>query len=684
MKLPFLRAKDPDKEKRRRDDPRRARRWLVVRMVLGALLVFGLFSVIIWRAYSLQVVDGKRMREMAEQQYLKQIQLPPRRGTIYDRHGAPLAVSVDVDSVYANPRMIGAKKAPEVAARLAAVLELDKWALTKQLSSKRYFTWVARRIDPQRAKAIKALKIRGVFLTPESRRFYPNQGLGGVVVGFAGLDAKGLEGVELRFNERLRGTKKRLKGLRDALGRPVLTHGHQQAANGGHELVLSIDKFIQHETEAALADAYETVDKERGGWVTAVVLDPRSGDVLAMANAPSYDPNRYAQFKPELRRNRAISDAFEPGSTIKPFTVAGALQLGHIRADQSFDCEKGRFKVGRYWIHDSKPHGDLDVKACLQKSSNICLSKIAMQMGKGALYKTLAGFGFGRASGVELPGERAGKLRRPRRVSDVGLANMSFGHGMTTTVLQLARAFGAIANDGVLMRPRLLLRVRGPLGETKREIKPRGARVLSSGVARTVRDMLVSVTQPGGTAVEAALERYTVAGKTGTAQKVDPVTGTYAKDRWVASFVGLAPASRPRLVIAVVVNEPGGDKHYGGEVAGPIFKRIAAKALRYLGVRPDREPSKKKTVAVTSVAGAIGTAATSDFDPAPPLPGERPGGQVLVPDFTGLSVVEALEAARRAGLRLRIDGHGQAVAQSPGPGPTAANTVARVRFRPPG
>jgi len=658
----------------------RPTRWIRVRLAITAVLLCGVFGLVIHRGWRLQAVEGPRLREMAEQQYLKEIELPPRRGTIMDRHGIPLAVSVDVDSVYANPRVVG-ERAAEAARQLGDVLGIDSWALQRQLASRRYFVWVKRRVSAQEAKRVRELNLRGILLTRESRRFYPNHGLGSSVVGFAGLDAKGLEGVELGFESWLRGTSTRVSGLRDALGRSVLSEGAQPTSSATHDVQLSLDKFIQYETEQAIAEAHKEVHPETG-WVAAVVMDPRTGDLLAMASVPSYDPNHPEDAKPAQRRNRAVTDSFEPGSTMKVFSIGAALEHGAVGLGDVFDCEKGRWKIGHYTIHDSHPMDQLSVTGIMKKSSNIGASKIAMALGKARLYAAYRRFGFGEVPGVELPGERAGVLRSHARWSDVALANIAFGQGLTTTTLHLAQGFTAVANRGVMMKPRLVLAIRNQRGERVKEITPQYVRALSAGTTERVLAMLRTVVEPGGTGVDAALDRYTVAGKTGTAQKVDPVTRQYSLDRWVSSFVGLVPASQPRLVIAVVVNDPEGEKHYGGEVAGPVFKRIAERSLAYLGVKPDRQPAEggpRRPAPTVAREGFV------DEEDAPPLPGEGgPTGDVLVPDFTGMSMVEVLEAARRADLRLQLDGNGRAVAQSPGPGPAARRTTCRVSFRPPG
>ena len=663
-------------------------RWHRVRIGITVLLTLGAFALVGRRAYRLQVEETGRLRGMAEQQYLKEIELPPRRGTILDRHGAPLAVSVDVDSIYANPRMVG-EQAPVVAKKLAELLELPTSTVATQLASPRFFAWIKRRVPPQVAKRVREAKLRGVFLTQESRRYYPNHGLGSTVVGFAGADARGLEGVELAYDAWLRGSRLRVAGLRDALGRRVFSEGTTEQSTGGHDVVLTLDKLIQFETERALAVAVKDV-RPNTGWVAAVVMDPATGDLLAMSSMPSYDPNRYAQAKPGERRNRTVADAFEPGSTMKAFSLTSVVQAGLTREEERIHCENGRYRVGRYTIHDAHPHGILSMAEVFQKSSNIGTAKLAFRLGKQRLYDALKGFGFGERTGLDLPGERVGILRPPTRWANITLTNVAFGQGVTTTMLHLARALSALGNDGKLMRPRLVTRIRHGKGHTVREFPVEGRQILAPAVAQRMRRIMVGVTEKGGTGTDAALERYTVAGKTGTAQKVDPVTGTYSSDRWVSSFMGLVPASRPRLAIVVVINEPAGVKHYGGEVAGPVFKQIAQQALHYLGVQPDtdaagakkdrsKDPAKQKPTAKEAPTPE-GPAEEESDSPE----GAAEGPQVTVPDFTGLSLAETIRLARQSGLRLEVRGGGRATAQSPGPGPAPRQTVCRVSFRPPG
>ncbi len=664
-------------------------RWARIRMLMFGVVAMALMGCVLKRGHYLHTVKGPRLREMAQRQHKGKIFLTPKRGNIVDRHGTPLAVSVDVPSIAADPLLVG-KHAAAAARRLAPLLGKDPRKLARKLSSKRRFIWLKRRIHPQLARRIMALKLPGIRLEMEPRRFYPNNGLGATVVGFSGTGGKGLEGIELSMEKYLKGKPVELTGYRDARRRAILTEGPRPNTTQGNTVVLSLDPYIQHEAEQAIAEAAKTV-RPKTGWVGAVVLDPATGDVLAMANAPSYNPNRYAKYPIKRWRNRTVTDTFEPGSTAKPFSVGAALQAGKVKATESIHCENGAWRVGRHTIHDSHGYGLLDVTGIIKKSSNIGTAKIAFRLGKVGLHQGLRRFGFGRRTGVGVRGERAGVLRSPKRWSKVGLANIAFGQGMTATIIQLAQALTAVANDGMLMTPRLTLEVRNPKGETVKEFPSEGRRVLSPEVARTMRRMMATVTEKGGTGTNAAMDRHTVAGKTGTAQKVDPILRAYSSELWVSSFIGFVPAIQPRLIIAVVVNEPGGKKHYGGEVAAPVFKRIAERALGYLSVTPDKAASKKKKKMAKKETAAEKAKrkkiAANVRPPAPPLPGKaraRTFRSVEVPDFTGMSIVEVLETARKLGLRVEPNGSGTAVAQSPGPGPAAQPTLLRVSFRPPG
>jgi cell division protein FtsI (penicillin-binding protein 3) len=681
-------------------------RWVRLRIHLAMGLFALMLLAIGHRAFGLQLLHGEKYHRQARQQTIQTLKLSPKRGAVLDRHNTRLAVSVDVPSVYANPRQVG-DAAPEAARRLAAILDADRYLLTERLSSRRYYAWIKRRVTPRQARQVARLGYKGIFLTRETRRFYPNRRLAGAVIGFAGLDGRGLEGVEKHFDSWLRGSSSSISGLRDAHGKPVYIEGRPDLTpSAGHIVVLTIDKKLQFITENALRRTVELYQAKGG---TAVVMDPYSGDILALASAPDFDPNNFGASDPEALRNRAVTDAYEPGSTMKVFTMAAAFQHRVVRLEEQIYCENGMIEIGKHKIKDSHPHKWLSLTGCIQKSSNICITKVAQRLGKRRLYTALRLFGFGHKTGVLLPGERSGHLDPWRRWSEAKLSNVSFGQGMTATTVQLAAALGALANGGLLYRPRIALEIRDANGRPVVQYRKRKRRVVSALSARRVLTMMRTVVEPGGTGEEAALDGYSVAGKTGTAQKVAATsvkrakaqaeaaaraalqgrpapkkrTAGYADDLYLASFMGVVPASRPRLVIVVTVDEPK-ERYYGGEVAGPIFKEIAEQAVRYLGVPRDQalDVKKKKRAPRPSSPQAE---REPPVEPAPALPVSTPGGpRFTMPDFTGLSMAAVLTRARKLGLRCGVTGTGRAVRQQPPPGTASRRTRCQVAFAPPG
>ncbi len=661
--------------------------WVQARLYFAAGLIACCFGVLCWRAWVLQVREAERLKSMAEDQYLKDVELPPKRGRILDRNGVELAASTEVDSVHVNARMlIAADRVTETARALADVLRLDRRELERKLHARRYFTWVKRRISPEEARAVRELQLPGVYLDREPRRYYPNRGLAGPLLGWAGLDAVGQEGIELQYERWLRGARAQLPGLRDALGRAVLIGGLGEAGEiAGHDLYTTIDRYIQFRLERALEKG---VAAHRAKAGVAVALDPANGEILAMASVPSLNPNEPDGARERGARNRSVTDPFEPGSTMKTFTLTGALEAGAIRVDEDWWCENGHWTVGGRTIHDAEPIGDVTTAGVLAKSSNICTAKIAAREGRDKLHDILLRFGFGQRTGVDLPGERAGQIRSAERMGPVETATMSFGQGLTATPLQVAAGYAAIANGGTWYRPHVMRRVLSPEGQTVQEAQVVGRRVIAPELAATVRGLLHAVTQKGGTAQKLSLPGYLFAGKTGTAQKVDPVTKRYSPTNWAASFVGFAPYQSPRLVLFVLIDEPLG-AHHGSDVAGPIWQDVMIDALRWLGVPPTEPLVAAKDEAEKKPAKAVAPPTIYEpEDASEPQPvveeeaSEAPRREL--PDFAGMSVAEALQAARRAGVRLEIVGSGRATAQSPGPGALRRGAVCTVSFTPPG
>lgn len=632
-------------------------RGIQIRIRVFGVLFIVVFFVLAWRACYLQVVQAPQLQDRADQQRQRVVTLAPQRGSILDRNGDPLALSLDAESLYADPVLV--TNPPEAAAKLTKILGIPKKELMGLLTEKKRFVWLKRRLDPEVSQQVQKLKIAGLQFVTEHKRYYPQAGIGAHVVGFTGLDPKGLEGIELEYNRMLQGEAGRLISQRDARGRGMATANQLvQGAAPGHNLQLTLDRSLQYIAEKELARAIRET-KAVGG--TLVMLEPASGRVLAMVSQPDYNPNLPGNFRAGERRNRAVCDMFEPGSTFKPFLLAGALEEGIVRPGQKTDCENGRYEVGGKIIRDHKRYRKLTLKEMLKFSSNIGFAKLGKALERERFYAYIRDFGFGEPTGLDLPGEAAGILRPPNRWFEIDLAAISFGQGLSVTPIQLASAMAAIANGGLLMEPFLVERITDGQGQqVMRRLPQVNRRVISEETAGLVREMMVSVTEPGGTGTRAALPGYRVAGKTGTAQKVDTVTGGYSPDKRVSSFIGFVPAAAPALVISVTLDEPEG-KAYGGLIAAPVFARVAEQSLSYLNILPK---------------GSVNALAEAQHakeplpDLAPLLPSSEPMDGLVMPDFKGMSYRQVLQAMQQQNLNLKLSGSGQVVEQSPKPGAT--------------
>lgn len=544
----------------------------VWRARLLLLLVLAGFVTLAARALYLQGMNEDFLQARGESRYARTIEISAHRGMITDRYGEPLAISTPVESVWASPA--DAQLSAEERRKLARLLDVPASEIRQRLAEKgREFVFLKRQIPPQQAASVVSLDLPGVFLKREYRRYYPAAEVTAHVIGFTGVDDHGQEGVELAYEQWLAGHPGSRRVIKDRLGRIVEDVESIAAPQQGRDLQLSVDLRIQYLAFRELKKAVQQSGAKAG---SIVVLDAKTGEVLALSNWPSYNPNNRDTFKPSRSRNRAVVDLFEPGSTLKPFTAAAAIESGQVGPNSRIDIGQGLLKIGGQTIHDA--HHDeslLTVSQVIQKSSNVGAAKIALAMPPERLWSTLSSVGFGQEPHSGFPGEAAGVLHAFATWKPIEQATMSFGHGISVSLLQLARAYSVFATDGRLM----------PLTFLRRDTPPSGHRVLSPETARIVRTMLESVTQPGGTAVQAQVTGYRVAGKTGTAHKA--VNGVYAPDLYVASFVGFAPVSDPRIVVAVMVDEPQGKDYYGGEIAAPVFREVAAGALRLLGVPPD-------------------------------------------------------------------------------------------------
>ncbi len=628
--------------------------YLKVRVFFVLAFFIVAFSLVFLRAFQLQVLESESLKAKAARQHVRSVSLRSKRGDIYDRNFKELAISIDVDSVYARPTQIKSKRA--LSRALAPIIGLKASEIRRSLSSGRGFVWVKRQIDLDEAERAKIAAMKGVGIVKESRRYYPNNGLASNLLGFTGVDSNGLEGIEHSYNTYLSGATRKISGGRDARGRLMLFGDTGNVVPvEGMSVELTIDKTIQYVTESALQSA---IDKTGAKGGTAVVLAPATGEVLAMATAPGFNLNDFRRTSPELWRNRTVTDSFEPGSVAKVFVVAGALEEGLVKPDDIFFCENGSYRVADRVLHDAEEKGWLSVSNIIKYSSNIGASKIAEKMGRETLYRYFSAFGMGTKTGLDLPGETSGSLLDVDKWSGVTLHTISFGQGVSASSIQLATALGAIANGGFLMKPYIVKEVKSGTGKVVKANNPViMRRVISAATARSVRDMMVGVTGEGGTGTKAAISGFDVAGKTGTAQKPDFEHGGYRKHAYVSSFFGFVPAENPVLTIIVTLDEPQ-KGHYGGEVAAPVFKEIASKSLTYLGVTPqgDMHPSYgKKRGAAKALRSGVGTKEVS----------LRRG---FAPDFTGLTMRKALRVSREGDFDIKMIGGGLAVRQSPGPG----------------
>lgn len=540
---------------------------------LAGLLMLGLFTGMGARAAYLHVVDQEFLRKQGDARMLRVETIVAHRGMLRDRNGLPLAVSTPVVSIWANPQEALEGKL-DVAA-LAKALEVDVRWLRERLkkNSEREFLYLKRHLAPEKAKALLAQEFPGIYGKTEYRRFYPEGEVTAHVLGFTNLDDQGQEGLELELDEKLRGVPGLKRVLRDLKGSKVKDVALLRPARPGQDVHLSFDARTQYLAYRELAQAIEQTGATAG---TAVALDVDTGEVLAMVNQPSFNPNNRGKLRPEQMRNRAVTDMFEPGSTMKPFTVAAALESGKYSARSTFNTTPGTLKVYNKLIRDHENYGVIDIGTIITKSSNVGSAQIALSLPRETLPHLYSRLGFGKTTGSGFPGESAGRLQPRERWRPVEIATMSYGYGLTVTALQLAQSYATIASGGVA-RPVSFLKVGEPVA---------GKRVLDEKIASQLIPMMESVVTTDGTAIKAAVPGYRIAGKTGTAHKAK--NGGYADDQYMSTFVGMAPASRPKVVLAVVIDSPSNGQYYGGLVSAPVFSRIMAETLRLMNVEPDR------------------------------------------------------------------------------------------------
>ncbi len=548
------------------------------RIVAGLALMLG-FSGVLFRLFTLQVLQAAELTEKADRQHRMSVTVEGGRGGIYDRQGKVLAMNMEVPSVYGIPASL--ENPAGVARDLARVLHVRADEIERKLKREQKFVWIARKLDPEQGRSLERLSLEGIGTRMEGRRFYPKGPLLAHVLGFAGMDGQGLEGIERRYESYLRGETQKVVLQRDALGRTVFPKGlNEQGPAPGHSLTLTIDEVIQYIAEKELDEAV-TNARAKGGVV--LVMEPRTGAVLAMAVNPKFDPNSMGSLTPDRWRNRALTDAYEPGSTMKVITAAAALEEKVMGPGTLINGENGQFAAAGRNIHDHEKLGWMTFAQMVQKSSNIGAAKTGMALGEERLHRYLKAFGFGERTEIDLPGEAAGLVRDPKDWGRQSLASIAFGQEVGVTPLQLLNAVAAVANGGWLMKPYVVSEIRDGKGAVVMQTGPQiRRRAVSAETAQALTAILEGVVTHG-TGGKAAIAGFRVAGKTGTAQKIDPQTGRYSPTLFVASFVGYLPADDPRLAILVVVDEPRTEQ-WGGTIAAPVFRRVAEQALPHLGV----------------------------------------------------------------------------------------------------
>ena len=605
-------------------------RW---RVFIVATLLIALFAMVSVKALELQILDRERAFKIARKQHRGTSTLLPRRGKIFDRNGKELAVNIDVKSIYANPKKV--TNPSETAKILSEKLDLSQKKILNRVSSDKSFVWIKRLADSESVEELQNLDITGLGYIPEPKRIYPNGHLLGQVIGITDIDSIGIEGIEYRYDRLLTGKTRKITLKRDARGHKILNDPSEiqdidQYKTSGHDIVLTIDSQIQYIVERQLKEGIEEMGGEKG---MAIVMNPETGEVLAMASYPFLDPNNFSKFPEVNRRNLPIWYAHEPGSTMKVFLASSALDDKKVNPNSKFNCENGRRRIGSAVIRDIKPRGTLTVAEIVKYSSNIGASKIGELLGRDKYYKYLNKFGFGKKTGIGLPGESSGLLAAPRKWGSIELATISFGQGISVTSLQLVTALSAIANGGYLMKPYVIEKIVGPDGNVIEQNSPEVVtRAISYDTSYQMKQIMQGVVE-NGTGKKAQIPGFSVAGKTGTAQIPNPKSGGYYSDRYIASFIGFAPVEDPAIVMVVVVEAPR-KKTHGGSVAAPIFKQIAEKVLFHMGLSP-----KKVLV-----------------------------GMTVMPDLSGMSVRDILKWSEEEGVKVKVKGSGFVTNQKPLPG----------------
>lgn len=641
------------------------KKWLRFRIVALMSLFLVFFIALVTRAYQIQVLNGQNLKARADRQHTTTLRVESERGVIFDRNGGKLAVSVMSDSICADPSKIEDLRGTAV--KLAAVLNVDRESLFKKMSGAKNFCWLARRITPDQTALVEKLDLDGIFIIKEPKRFYPNGELAGHLIGFVGLDANGLEGLEFRWNEQLKGEPEQLKWTRDARGKRLYPRIEPATAShkGGVNLVLTIDSRIQHLVESQLKEAVQSKGAKGG---LAVVMDPKTGEILALANEKSFDPNQFSKDGVARGKNKAITDCFDPGSTFKPFLAAAALEEGVLKETDRLYCENGSYAIADRVIREAqrKKYGYLSFAEIIKYSSNIGSIKISERLGKEKFYDYITRFGFGQKSGIDLPGETAGLLRPVRNWTRVDASTIAFGQGVSVTAIQLISALCAIANQGVLMKPYIVRGLVDRQGQVIQKYTPTPVRqVISPQTARRMTELMTSVVgDPDGTGKNARIDHVNVAGKTGTSQKFDFDRRVYSSERVRTSFMGFFPAEDPQVAILVILDEPQRDK-WGGVASAPVFKKIGEQILTCFKTHIRENPihEQEKIYQDRKIKLVAADPAMNHRDSE-----QNRLDEATMPDFRGLTIRDALRMAKERGIELQIAGNGWAVSQVPAAG----------------
>ena len=638
------------------------------RLVIVFCIFITSFSLLIYRAIYLHLAPDQKLQRLVSRQYNQVVKEAPPRGNIYDTNEERLAISIPSYSLAAHPHQVDNPQ--QLSAFLSRTLKLSQKELLIKLKSHKKFVWIKRRLDPKEYEIVHGQSLTGIEFVNETRRFYPNRELASQVLGAVGHDNEGLSGLELYYDHFLRSQDPDKLAYRDAKGR-IFEKNLDPLKESTHSLGLTIDKTIQYVAETELTKVSKKWQAQRG---MAIVMDPRTGAILAMASYPPFNPNSYPEYELNQWRNLPITDTFEPGSIFKAMVAAAALESKAVNPDDVFFCENGSFEIGKMEIHDHKKYGDLTFRDIIRVSSNIGIYKVSRSVGKKYFYNILRDFSFGDAVGIDFPGEVSGQLRHADAWQEIDRANIAFGQGVNVTLLQIASAFSVIANGGLLWKPYIVKEIKNDVGDVVFSRKPiLVRRVIREETADTMRHLLHGVVKADGTGAEAIVPGYEVAGKTGTAQKFDWNLHAYSDEKYATSFVGFLPFDHPQFVIAISIDEPKG-LVYGGTVAAPAFRRMASAIVQHLKI-----PPQQIRVPVIEVRGSPPPALSDNIARIAKINQEG----FSVPNLQGMTVREVLSLLEGQDISVAIEGTGIAFQQEPGPGQLIkSGGMCRVYFRP--